>query len=151
MTNNTDPSKEIEIPQKFIEWAEDTSEEPPSDFPGKYYSWFIAAQIRMAEAAYRYLSGSPSPSGWIEIGPGCQMPEYTERHKWFNDETGQREEYGEPAFQIVLAYNEELGIFKAKYEKHGRWSEISSCSINGTVKPTHWMPLPSPPTTSGDK
>lgn len=81
---------------------------------------------------------------WISIEE--RVPEYTERHTMWNDETNQPEPYGEPAFQIVLAYNEELGIFKAKYEKRGHWSEISSISIKGSVKPTHWQHLPTPPT-----
>jgi hypothetical protein len=150
MTNHTDPSKEREIPEVEIERIEMASSVAAT---GSQH----LAMSRKALAQYFYQLGAkieycrhlhPSPSGWIEIKPGCEMPEYTERHQWFNDETGQLEEYGEPAFQIVLAYNEEIGVFKAKYEKHGRWSEISSCSINGTVKPTHWQPLPLIP---GDK
>jgi hypothetical protein len=138
-----DSSKEMEIPKEFLDWAKVQALKLTGNITYGMYEKAPKLCEEMAILVYRYLH--PSPSGWIEIKPGCEMPEYTERHKWFNDETGQREEYGEPAFQIVLAYNEELGIFKAKYEKHGRWSEISSCSINGTVKPTHWMPLPTPP------
>lgn len=66
---------------------------------------------------------------------------------WFNDDTGKREVYKENDHAIVLGYNEELGIFKAKLDAYGRWSEISSSSSNGTGKaiPTHWMNMPRTP------
>lgn len=97
----------------------------------------------------RELSSSPDKGeevpGWISVND--RLPEYTERRKMWNDETNQAEPYGDPAFQIVLAYSEELGIFKAEYAKYNHWSEVSSISIKGSVKPTYWMPLPSPPIT----
>jgi hypothetical protein len=46
---------EIEIPEVFISWAEDNSEEPPVGMPDNFYSWFIATQVRMAEKVYRHL------------------------------------------------------------------------------------------------
>jgi uncharacterized protein DUF551 len=144
MTNHTDPSKEIEIPQKFIEWAEDTSEEPPSDFPGKYYSWFIAAQIRMAEAAYRHLSGSPSPSGWIsvedELPPNIPGELYSKNVLAILD--------GRLAV-MCHTYAGGLDDDAGGYVWANCYGDVNGdAEWDENYKPTHWQPLPAIP---GDK
>jgi hypothetical protein len=82
---------------------------------------------------------------WIEVEK--QLPELTEPLMWYNDETEQMEVLIPNYQATVLAYDETLEIYKAKFDKRG-WSEISSLSIKGGVKPTHWMPLPEPPKPS---
>jgi hypothetical protein len=81
MTNHTDSSKEIEIPKDFAllllnkAFAYSTNRKPE-----------LVSHIRQedfiagAEWAYRHLH--PSPSGWIEIKPGCEMPEIDEDVLW---------------------------------------------------------------------
>lgn len=48
---------------------------------------------------------------------------------------------------IVLGYNDELGIFKAKLGRDGMWAEIASGYSNSTEKatPTYWTELPHVP------
>jgi hypothetical protein len=146
MTNHTDSSKEIEIPKEFIEWAENTAEEPPSDWPFGVYSYFVAAQIRMAGAVYRHLRPSPSPGGWIEIKPGCEMPE-----------TIEGKDYSGNVFVICDGKLEVMSYGWVDAEPEGGWV-WSNCygDIRGDsewddeYKPTHWMPLPKPP-IPGDK
>jgi Protein of unknown function (DUF551) len=150
MTNPTDSSpnaiamkQPFEKFEKLTHWLRQLA---LADKTISCHDWndFLAELNGVCELAFRHLH--PSPSGWIDVKD--RVPEYTECYEMWNDETGKREPYGKPMFQTVLAYNEELGVFKATYSKHDHWSEISSCSINGTVKPTHWQPLPPIP---GDK
>ena len=83
---------------------------------------------------------------WIPVSE--RLPDLDKKMTWWNDETDSREEFGEKCFSEVLAYNETIGYFKAKYEvRYGKpyWSEVSSNSIRGNVTPTHWMRFPEPP------
>ncbi len=81
---------------------------------------------------------------WISVNE--RLPEYNIQAYWYNDDN-KRVPWEGRKYAEVLAYNEHLGIFKARYE-YGKWIEIASSLINGTEKaiPTHWMPLPEPPT-----
>ena len=56
MTNPTDSSKEIEIPEEFYDWARNEA--------AKISHWNDKTDraVHMAEATYRHLH--PSPSGW---------------------------------------------------------------------------------------
>lgn len=79
--------------------------------------------------------------GWVSCKD--RLPELNEPLIGYNDE-GEKVVYRENCEATVLGWNEEDGIFKARLTKMG-WSEISSISHNGTVKPLYWMPLPQPP------
>jgi hypothetical protein len=85
-----------------------------------------------------------SAKKWIPVSE--RLPVCNEPLTWFNDETGRREPFIENDHATVLAYNDQLGIYKAQYSKMG-WNEISSISISGgkDAIPTHWMPLPETP------
>lgn len=79
---------------------------------------------------------------WVSVDD--RLPELTEPFMAYNDQ-GVREVWFENDHIIVLGYNPKIGIFKAKLDRHTGWSEVSTLSINGTIKPTHWMPLPELP------
>lgn len=88
---------------------------------------------------------------WVSVDE--RLPELTEPLTWWDDETNQRDVIIPNHHAIVLAYNLELGVYKAKLEGK-MWSEISSRSIVSTKEtiPTHWKPLPQPPAEwSGEK
>jgi hypothetical protein len=138
MSNKEQPVEPI--PEWFVKWANHGND--ASAYGDGIRNWY-----KGAVAAYRLLCSEPL-CRWVDVEEA--LPEYTEYRMMWNDETNQREPYGEPAFQTVLAYNEELGIFKAEYAKHNHWNEVSSISRKGSVKPTHWMPLPKPPLPSSD-
>lgn len=91
---------------------------------------------------------SEKESPWISVED--RLPECTEPAMWYNDQNV-HEVMFENDHAIVWAFNDELGVFKAKYSGRGYWSEISSISIKGSVKPTYWMPLPAPPESLTDK
>jgi hypothetical protein len=83
----------------------------------------------------------PVKSEWISVKD--KLPEFTEPLIGCNDDNTPKviiENY----HVTVLAFDPEIGIFKAKLTKFG-WSEIGKSYINGTVNVTHWQPLPSPP------
>ena len=54
------------------------------------------------------------------------------------------EEYKPKNNTLVLVFNGEnvfLGVFDGYYEGEPEWTDNN----NNDIKPTHWMPLPSPP------
>jgi hypothetical protein len=91
MTNPTDSSKEIEIPKEFKIWFIGQSHKEL--ISQAYKEWtrrgqrlcyevaYTEGYQDASEAAYRHLH--PSPSGWIEIKPGCEMPEIDEVALWY--------------------------------------------------------------------
>lgn len=85
-------------------------------------------------------------SKWIAVSD--RIPELTEPFLMYNDDNVQEVAW-ENDHAIVIAYDPDprIGIFKAKFDRRLRFSEISSSSINCCVNPTHWMPIPSPPKT----
>lgn len=81
---------------------------------------------------------------WVPVSE--RLPEKTEPTMCWNDETGQREVLIENNHAIVLAYNPELGIYKAKYDRTGWWEKcIRVLLAVKEIIPTHWRPLPPAP------
>jgi hypothetical protein len=104
--------------------------------------------INAGEALKEYgetLAARTEGDGWTKVEDG--LPELTEPLMWWNDETNASEVCIENWKATVMAFDPELGIYKAEFSKNG-WHEISSISTKGGVKPTHWRPLPSPPKTT---
>lgn len=85
---------------------------------------------------------------WVSVDE--RLPELTEPLTWWDDETNQRDVIIPNHHAIVIAYNPELGVYKAKLEGK-MWSEISSRSTVSTKEtiPTHWKPLPGSPFKPG--
>jgi hypothetical protein len=143
MTDHTDSSKEIEIPKDFAllllnkAFAYSTNRKPE-----------LVSHIRQedfiegAEWAYRHLH--PSPSGWIEIKPGCEMPA-----------TVEGKDYSENVLVILAG---KIGVMAYCYIDCDEGSGWAWCNCYGDIngdpefdsdyKPTHWQPLPAIP---GDK
>lgn len=86
-----------------------------------------------------------SKEGWISVED--VLPELNEPLMGYEDDGITRRVMIENFKATVLAFDPEIGIFKAELNKRG-WSEIGKSYTNGTVKPTHWMPLPAPPGAS---
>lgn len=85
---------------------------------------------------------APEPeSPWISVQE--RLPELTEPEYWYNDDNV-REVWRQNDHATVLAFCKHRGPFKAQYDERG-WSERAKSSIDSTVNPTHWMPLPAPP------
>jgi hypothetical protein len=143
MTPNTDSSKEIEIPQEFQKEAIDAAVK--YDFTADRFltskgMGFVAG----AEWAYSHLS-SLQPGGWISV-------------KDRTPDTVEGKDYSENVFVICDGKLEVMSYGWVDAEPEGGWV-WSNCygDIRGDsewddeYKPTHWMPLPKLPTTSGDK
>jgi len=83
----------------------------------------------------------PSPSGWIEIKPGCEMPA-----------TIEGKDYSANVLVICDGRLEVMSYGYVDAEPEGGWV-WSNCygDIHGDSEwddeywPTHWMPLPTPP------
>lgn len=74
---------------------------------------------------------------WVNLSEA--LPECTEPSYWYNDENV-REIDCENDHATVLAFNEAKGIYLAKYNRRGAWSEIASfgSSTAGESIPSHW-------------
>jgi hypothetical protein len=121
MTNPTDSSKEIEIPKEFAllllnkAFAYSTNRKLENVTHIRQEAF-----ISGAEWAYRSLHPFPSPSGWIELKEGCEMPEIDE---------------------LVLWRGEDENYFTSAIDKDdGDWWNV-------TPRCTHWSRI-TPPTES---
>lgn len=76
---------------------------------------------------------------WISVKD--RLPELTEQVYWYNDEN-ERVPWEGKFETHVLVYEPNGGIMKAKLSTLCDWQEIGTHYSNGTIKPSHWMPLP---------
>ena len=145
MTPNTDSSKEIRIPKEFRNWAKLYADGNSIDAHPKIRGHLNAELYQAIINTYRHLHPSPSPSGWIDV-------------KDRTPDTIDGKDYSENVFVICDGKLEVMSYGWVDAEPVGGWV-WSNCygDIRGDsewddeYKPTHWMPLPKPPTTSGDK
>jgi hypothetical protein len=133
MTNHTDSSKEIE--DILLKEIHGGSCSVPK--------W---EKIQKAAAAIlHHLHPSPSPGGWIDVKD--RTPDAIEG-----------KDYSENVFVICDGKLEVMSYGWVDAEPEGGWV-WSNCygDINGEgewdddYKPTHWMPLPSLPTSGGQR
>lgn len=79
------------------------------DYPQRVFENEDALLIASCATAAR----THSKGDWVSVEDA--LPELTEHLYWINDETGEREPYALNYEATVLGYNEETGVFKAKY------------------------------------
>jgi hypothetical protein len=123
------------LPEKFKALIERAESTPSESMPIK------SLDERGLQRVSESTPLEPVKSEWISVKD--KLPEFTEPLIGCNDDNTPKviiENY----HVTVLAFDPEIGIFKAKLTKFG-WSEIGKSYINGTVNVTHWQPLPSPP------
>jgi len=123
MTNHTDSSKEIEIPEEFEEWAESQA--------NKYYdesTFGYCAAKETAIAAYRHLHPFPSPKKFFfSQDDSCH---------WYMIPVERREEWSK-ASDLNLDTDEGYDEWQ-----NGNWEDYRTGGGIGDIEFT--------PTTSGD-